>query len=56
MVCRLRELFGSQGSPSRIQLSTEKEIFRTFETLLLGGANSLQKLRLSGDPEMCARR
>ena len=38
MVCRLCELFGSQGRPSRIQLSTEKKVFRPFETLLLGGA------------------
>ena len=45
MVCRLRELFGSQGNSSRIQLSTEKEVFRTLETLLLGGAYSIQTLR-----------
>ena len=55
MVCRLRELFGSQGSPSIILLSTEKEVFRTLETLLLGGANPLQTLRRPSDPEMCAR-
>ena len=55
MVCRLRELFGSQGRPSRIQLSTEKEVFRLLETLLLGGANPLLTLRRPSDPEMCAR-
>ena len=54
MVCRLRELFGSQGSPSIIQLSIEKEVFLTLETLLLGGANPLQTLRQPSDPEMCA--
>ena len=31
MVCRLSELFGSQGNPSGIQLSAEKEVFRTLE-------------------------
>ena len=52
MVCRLRELFGSQGSPSGIQLSTEKEVFRTLEILLLGGANPLQTLRRPSNSEM----
>ena len=55
MVCRLRELFGSQGRLSIIPLSTEKEVFRPLETLVLGGANPLQTLRRPSDPEMCAR-
>ena len=45
MVCRLHELIGSQGNPFGIQLSVEKEVFRTLETLLLGGAHSIQTLR-----------
>ena len=52
MVCRLCELFGSQGSPSGIQLSREKEVFRTLEILLLGGANPLQTLRRPSNSEM----
>ena len=55
MVCRLRELFGSQGRPSIIRLSIEKEVFRPLETLLLGGAKPLQTLRRPSDLEMCAR-
>ena len=40
--------------PPEFNYQQKKEVFRTLETLLLGGANPLQTLRRPSDPEMCA--
>ena len=41
--------------PPEFNYQQKKEVFRTLETLLLGGANPLQTLRRPSNPKMCAR-